>query len=200
MVRKRVIRRKDIVIAACLGLIAVAAAVAVRIEVLGPARARSAKAKQELDEAKQAVHHKDKRERELHRLEKESAELRAQLAEFDKRMPDRRRRLALTAELAGLAKATGLQLRQIRLGEPVAVGRGIEAFPYELEVEGSYHDVARFMARIESHQVFLRIIRTSLAHSGEQAIVANLVAYVYGTSDAPQGEAGDDGPGEARGA
>ncbi len=200
MARKRVIRRKDIVIAVCLGLIAVAAAVAVRIELLGPARARSAKAKQELDKAKQAVHDKDERERELLRLEKENAALRAQLAEFDKRLPSQRRRLALLAEFAGLAKAKGLQIRQARLGEPVAVGRGIEAFPYELEVEGSYHDVARFMARIESHQTFLRIIRTNLAHSGEHAIVANLVAYVYGTGDAPQGEAGDEGAGEARGA
>jgi len=200
MPRNRVIRRKDIVIAACLGLIAVAGAVAVRIEVLGPARTRSAKAKQELDEAKEAVYRKDKQERELLRLEKDNAELRAQLAEFDKRLPGKHQRLTLLAELARLAKAKGLQIRQARLGEPVAVGRGIEAFPYELEVEGSYHDVARFIARVESHQMFLRIIRTSLVHSGEQAIIANLVAYVYGTGDAPQGEAGDEGAGEARGA
>ena len=188
MARKTVTRRKDITIAACLAVATIAAAAALHFVLVRPARAAATRQLEDLRKAKTDLSGKREKELEFQKLGAAAAALRVALAKFDRRIPEKDSLPALFAEVLKLAEQDKTRIALMKPGEPVAVGRTVQEFPYELELHGSYHDVARFLADIESHEKFMTVTRASVLGAADEAVRAQVVLCLYGSLPARPAE------------
>jgi Tfp pilus assembly protein PilO len=176
-----------------------AATIALHVLFVEPAVEAAEKQRVALKEARETLYGKAQKERELLRLVKDNAALQAGLAKFDKRIPGKQGIPALFADVAKLAEDSKLKILQTKPGEAVAVGSGFQGIPYQIEVQGSYHEIATFVGGIESHERFVQILSGVFTGSADDAVRAQIVACLYASGAAPQAVAPETlGPGPGK--
>jgi len=189
MARKTVIRRKDIVISASLAALVIAGLVLVQVMCIMPVSDVATRHEQKVDEAVNKLEDNSKKRREVEKIEKRNAELQARLAVFDKRVPSKGEVAALFAEVIRSASLNNLKILQTRPEEMVVLGQGFYRFPYDLSLEGKYHDIARFICGIEAHASFMQVCRVTLDGTAKAGIVrTNVVIYLYGSASEEKAE------------
>lgn len=189
MARKTVIRRKDIVISASFAALVIAGLVLVQVMCIMPVSDVAKRHEEKVDEAVKELEDNSKKRREVEKIDKRNAELRVRLAVFDKRVPSKGEVAALFAEVVRSASLNNLKILQTRPEEMVVLGQGFYRFPYDLSLEGKYHDIARFICGIEAHASFMQVHRVTLAGTAKTGIVrTDVLIYLYGSASAASEE------------
>jgi Tfp pilus assembly protein PilO len=126
----------------------------------------------------------------LRELERQEAEYQVQLAEYETLLPSAAEVPTLLEEVAFAAIET--EVKVINFAPlPEVPGETLTEYPYDVQVQGDYHDVGRFLASVVS---FPRIVRPTVT----ELLQADASA-VQGLTTAPQtrpetGPAGQEGP------
>ena len=188
MARKTVLRHKDIVIAATLAALDIAAVVLVQIMIIMPVVAKDKHQQQKMREMIQELESNSQKRRECVDLSEKNKSMRAQLAVFDKRIPASGEIAALMAEVLRAADQNGLKILHTKPQEPVALGQGFQRFPFELDLVGEYHAVGRLVAWLESHRSYVQVhsVNCSTVKDGSPQIRMSL--SLYGTSVSPDSQ------------
>jgi len=181
MARKTVVRHKDIIIAAALAVLTIAAVVIIQILVIMPPRALARAQGRDLTQSVKQLEENSRKERELKELVKNNAQLRARLVVFDKRLPAKGDIAALLAEMLRFVDRTDFKILQTQPKDPVLLGQGFQRFPYELELLGQYHAIGQFLNTIETHASFMQVARTDFTGSADGTIRAKILLYFYGS-------------------
>jgi len=183
MARKTVIRRKDIVISGSVAALVIAGVVLVQVMCIMPVSAVTKRHEEKVDEAVKKLEDNSKKRRDAEKIEKRNAELKTRLTVFDKRVPSRGEVAALFAEVVRSASLNNLKILQTRPEQMAVLGQGFYRFPYDLDLEGKYHDVARFVCGIEAHTSFMQVHRVNLTGISKAGVVrVNVLIYLYGSA------------------
>ena len=183
MARKTVVRRKDIIISACLAALAIAGVVLIQVMCIMPATAVARQQESKVDASVKRLEANSRKRREVEKIEALNKELKARLAVFDKRVPAKSEIAALVTDVLRSADQNGLQISQTKPQGVVVVGQGFYRFPYELDLQGKYHAIAQFVSEIESHASFIQVRRAELSETGKPGIVrTKILIHFYGAA------------------
>ncbi|MFH1730388.1 MAG: type 4a pilus biogenesis protein PilO [Planctomycetota bacterium] len=183
MARKTVIRHRDTVISGSLAALVIAGVVLVQVMCIMPVSAVVKRHEEKVDEAVKQLEDNSKKRREAEKIEKRNADLKALLAAFDKRVPSKGEVAALFAEVVRSASLNDLKILQTQPGEMTVLGQGLYRFPYDLSLEGKYHDIARFICGVEAHASFMQVHRVNLTETSKAGGVrVNVLIYLYGSA------------------
>lgn len=87
--------------------------------------------------------------------ENETAEIRKLVQEFEDRLPSKREITSLLRDFEELASAEDVKIATSPLRRNIQGMK--ETIPYKIEATGSYHQVARFINRLERFRRYLKI-------------------------------------------
>jgi type IV pilus assembly protein PilO len=181
--RKTVIRHRDIIIAVVASATIIATTLLVHVLTIAPINSRAAREQQKVSATVQKIEACNAELRQLKQARQENDDLRARLSVFDARVPQKNDVAGLFAKVLRMADTDELKILRTQPAAPVDVGQGLLRFPYEVEVQGDYHRIARFVAGIESHASFIKVTRTALFGQPDQTIRARISISLYGTDD-----------------
>ncbi len=185
MARKTVIRRKDIVISASVAVLIIAGVVLVQVMCIMPAFDVAALHEDKVDNSVKKLEDNSRKRRDVEQIEKQNAEFKTRLAIFDGRVPSKGEVAALFAEVLRSADQNDLKIFQTQPREMEVLGQGFYRFPYELNFQGDYHDVGRFLSEIESHASFMQVRRMELSGGRKPGIVRiKILLFLYGSAGA----------------
>ena len=102
---------------------------------------------------------------ELRTLQAEQRRLRQDLGDLLVSLPRRDQLSAVLIELQGHAEDTGVALDRLEPGEP-AVRRTHEALPIQVELSGGFHEVGRFLDRLERSALLMHVGTVTLRGDG----------------------------------
>lgn len=116
-------------------------------------------------------------------LEAESEALEQDLGRLLVSLPRRDQLSAVLGELQRHAAATGVTIHRIQPAEPVSQ-RTHELLPIRVEARGAFHDVGRFIDRIERSPLLMRVRDLALTSEGRLVLAdVDLDAVVLGSGD-----------------
>ena len=183
MARKTVIRHRDVIIAVVATATIIATALLIHVLTIAPINSRAAREQQKVSATVQNIEACNVELRELKQTMQKNDDLRARLSVFDARVPQKNDVAGLFAKVLRMADTYELKIVRTQPAGPVDAGQGLLRFPYEVELQGSYHAIARFVAGIESHASFMTVTRAALFGQPDQTIRARISISLYGTDE-----------------
>jgi type IV pilus assembly protein PilO len=89
-------------------------------------------------------------------LEKQIQEMGDKLAYYERRLPDEKEVPRLLVELRRAVEEEGVQLEALKAGDPENRGT-YTTVPFDVEIVGGYHEMGKFVNRLESGERFLAV-------------------------------------------
>ncbi len=188
MARKTVVRHKDIIISSCLGALDIAAVVLLQVMLVMPATSAARLSGAKVAELVQKLEKNITNQKKLEKTEQQNTETKSSLAGFDKRVPIKSGIAALFADVLRSADQNGLRIFQTQPKESSILGQGFYRFPYELDVQGDYHAVGRFLSGVESHASFMQVVRVDLTPSDVDNVRLKVLLHLYGAAEEATGK------------
>ena len=183
MARKTVVRQRDIIISASVAALIIAGSLLFYIVFIAPTNSLAKFEQNKVSKAVSELAEKTRLAREAAQAKRENSDMRARLAAFDGRVLRKSQVPGLFAEVLRLADQAQLKIFHTRPLAPVVVGQGLRKFPYEIELRGTYHDVGRFVAGVESHASFLQVNQLDLSSVEGGTIRARVLVCLYGADE-----------------
>jgi Tfp pilus assembly protein PilO len=180
MARKTVIRHRDIIVSASVGALLIAGTVIVQVMCISPTQSIARVRRKAATDAARKLELKAKETREVQRERAENAKLRSRLVLFAHRIPRTYEVAGLFAEVLRSADKNDLKIIHTRPMNAETVGQGLQRFPYQIELVGGYHAIARFVATLESHSSYMEITSAQLQPHEGTALRASLHLALYG--------------------
>jgi len=195
--RKTVVRHRDIIVASSLAVLIIATTVLVQVMMIMPSNSRADSARQRLSETIKKLEENNRKGLQLADLEDKNAKDRQLLQVFDDRMISRNRVTALFSEVLRSANRSKLKIIYTHPNESISIGQGFYRFPYDLELQGEYHAIARFFSGIESHTNFMQVVRADMTKSTDSTVRMKVLVYLYASVEKDQFVEGAKGDKEA---
>jgi len=177
--RKSVVRHRDIVVSASLAALIIAAAVLVHVMFIAPTTSLATLQRKNVAEARKRLSDIAKEAQQMEEKKARNDDLRAKLAVFSQRVRKKNQVAGLFAQILQLSDRSNLKLLHTQPMTSAPLGQGLHKFPYTIEVQGGYHDIAQFITTIESHADLMQVIGVSLGGMPE-GIRARIGLCLYG--------------------
>jgi len=184
MARKTVLRRKDIVIASALAVLDLAVVLLVQYLLIMPVTSSARQERERLAAAVKELEDNNRKRRSLLDVAEQNRKLAGQLSAFDQRVaPRKAATVALFADVLKNASDNSLKIVSTQPMEPADIGQGFLLIPYEINVQGAYVDLCRFLCGIESNASFMEIIRADLITQAESSLKMKIALNLYARTD-----------------
>lgn len=151
-----------------LGGIVIAIIAGMFFGLISPNREDLAKKKKELATKQQELEKMDAIARDYPTFKAELQRLEQELESALKQLPDSSQIPKLLTQISNLAKRAGLDVRNFKQKDEVKKGFYVEV-PVDMEVEGTYHQIARFFQRVGEEERIININDVDYSRSKKAA-------------------------------
>jgi Tfp pilus assembly protein PilO len=194
MARKTVLRRKDIIIASCLGVLDIAIVVSVQLLLIAPEISRAEQERTRLAGVVKELEENNKKRRTLIEVEEQNKKLASQIARFDRRIAAKSGTVTLFADVLRIAGQNSLKILGTQPLEPLPVGQGLLRAPYEISVQGSFSDLGRFISSLETHTNFVDVVKADVTGQPDGPVRMKMVLNLYAAAGQTEDESAPAAP------